>query len=65
MVFDDVTTFDVVRNAQEQYSIWPAGRKPPDGWTPDGVRGSREECLRHIETVWTDLRPRALREAMR
>ncbi len=57
-------TFTVVRNDEDQYSIWPAGRDLPPGWLSVGVTGSREECLAHIDTVWTDMRPRTLRERM-
>jgi MbtH protein len=57
-------TFAVVRNDEDQYSIWPAGRDLPLGWLSAGVTGSREECLAHIDTVWTDMRPRSLRERM-
>jgi MbtH protein len=35
-----------------------------DGWHEEGTTGTKEECLAHIETVWTDMRPRSLREAM-
>ncbi|GLX97767.1 MbtH family NRPS accessory protein [Herbidospora sp. NEAU-GS84] len=53
----------VVRNDEEQYSLWPAGREIPDGWHPDGFEGTREECLAHIEEVWTDMRPKSARPA--
>jgi MbtH protein len=36
-------------------------RDVPAGWRDEGVAGSREECLAHIETVWTDMRPLSLR----
>lgn len=54
----------VVANDEEQYSLWEAGRPVPAGWRPQGVRGSREECLAHIERVWTDMRPLSLRLSM-
>jgi MbtH protein len=54
----------VVRNAEEQYSIWPAGRDLPAGWDPDGTTGSKDECLAHITQVWTDMRPLSLRRRM-
>lgn len=54
----------VVRNDEEQYSIWPEGRDLPAGWHAEGKSGSREECLEHIEAVWTDMRPRSLRVRM-
>ncbi|MFI7099466.1 MbtH family protein [Streptomyces sp. NPDC050161] len=56
-------TFRVVVNGEEQYSIWPAGREVPDGWFEEGTSGSREECLEHVERVWTDMRPLSLRQA--
>jgi len=56
--------FAVVVNDEDQYSIWPAGREVPAGWRATGAAGSKEECLAHIEVVWTDMRPRSLRERM-
>ncbi|MFC0862035.1 MbtH family protein [Sphaerimonospora cavernae] len=55
----------VVVNGEEQYSIWPTDREPPDGWTDTGFVGTRQECLDHIETVWTDLRPLRARDRRR
>jgi MbtH protein len=54
-------TFSVVVNDEEQFSIWPASRAVPAGWRPDGPIGTKEECLAHIETVWSDMRPLSLR----
>lgn len=54
----------VVINDEDQYSIWPVERELPAGWRDEGTRGDEDECLRHIETVWTDMRPRSLREWM-
>jgi MbtH protein len=56
--------FQVVINHEEQYSIWPAGRTIPPGWRAQGPSGSREQCLAHIEEVWTDMRPLSLRKQM-
>ena len=56
--------FEVVINEEEQYSIWPRGRENAPGWRNVGFAGSREECLAHIDAVWTDMRPRSLRLAM-
>jgi MbtH protein len=53
----------VVVNDEEQHSIWPTHRQVPSGWRDVGVHGSKEECLDHIERVWTDIRPRSAREA--
>ncbi|MEU2245152.1 MULTISPECIES: MbtH family protein [Streptomyces] len=51
----------VVVNAEEQYSLWPAATPVPAGWTETGHRGTHAECLAHIESVWTDLRPLSVR----
>ena len=54
-------TYKVVINHEEQYSIWPADRPNPLGWRDEGSQGTKAECLDHIETVWTDMRPLSLR----
>lgn len=56
--------FAVVRNAEDQHSVWPQGRDLPAGWQAEGFTGTREECLAHIETVWPDIRPRSVRERL-
>jgi len=58
-------TYQVVVNAEDQYSIWPAGREIPAGWQATGPAGPRDDCLRYIDETWTDMRPRSVREAMR
>jgi MbtH protein len=51
----------VVINDEGQYSIWPCSGKPPLGWYETGFQGSSGECSAHIDTVWTDMRPKSLR----
>ncbi|GIH81081.1 MbtH family protein [Planobispora longispora] len=51
----------VVVNDEEQYSIWWSDRELPPGWSATGFEGPRQECLDHIATVWTDLRPLSVR----
>ncbi len=53
-----------VLNDEEQYSIWWADREIPAGWRLSGFEGTREECLAHIDEVWTDMRPLSLRRQM-
>lgn len=55
----------VVVNDEEQFSIWFEERELPVGWTAVGVSGTKEECLAHIEEVWTDLTPRSARGSVR
>jgi MbtH protein len=58
----DDRRYDVVVNHEEQYSIWLADSEPPAGWLRTGFAGNKDSCLAHIAEVWTDLRPRSLRE---
>ncbi|TWP54346.1 MbtH family NRPS accessory protein [Lentzea tibetensis] len=58
------TQYQVLLNDEEQYSLWPADREVPAGWRTDGFTGTKEECSAHVDEVWTDMRPRSLREAM-
>jgi MbtH protein len=52
----------VVINDEDQYSLWPLDQPPPAGWRPGGFTGSKQECLDHIDEVWTDMRPRSVRQ---
>ncbi len=61
---EDTTIYEVVKNHEEQYSIWPADRELPPGWDKAGKSGTKAECLAFIEEVWTDMRPLSLRKAM-
>lgn len=61
---EDTTTYKVVVNHEEQYSIWPADRENPPGWRDAGKSGPKAECLAYIKDVWTDMRPLSLRKKM-
>jgi MbtH protein len=63
-MFDDDRDYDVVLNHEDQYSIWPVGLAIPAGWKTVGTSGPKSDCLAYIKEVWTDMRPRSLREAM-
>ncbi|MFK0222124.1 MbtH family protein [Streptomyces vinaceus] len=64
MTETDESGYRVVRNDEEQYSIWRAGRELPAGWQAEGTQGTRQECLDRIAEVWTDMRPLSLRRRM-
>lgn len=56
-VFDDQNgRFLVLRNDVGQYSLWPLAVDIPAGWSAVSEAGSRQECLDHIDRVWTDMR---------
>lgn len=58
---DNNVNYIVVLNGEEQYSILRVGSEVPAGWNVEGFRGSRQECLDHIDVVWTDMRPLSVR----
>lgn len=60
----DERAYEVVVNDEMQYSLWPAGLQRPAGWRAEGTTGTREECLRHVGLVWTDMRPASLRREL-
>ncbi|MFL5542844.1 MAG: MbtH family protein [Longimicrobiaceae bacterium] len=61
---EDTREYAVVVNHEEQYSIWLADLELPAGWSEAGKRGTKAECLAHVEEVWTDMRPLSLRRRM-
>ena len=61
---EDSDRYQVVMNDEEQYSIWPDGRQLPAGWHDAGKVGNKQECLAHINEVWTDMRPLSLRKQL-
>ncbi|WP_432142961.1 MbtH family protein [Streptomyces sp. bgisy084] len=54
----------IVRNHEDQYSIWRAGREIPAGWEPVGEPDTRSACLDRVGELWTDMRPASLRALM-
>jgi MbtH protein len=61
---DDDARYQVLRNDEDQYSLWPADVEVPAGWEQVGKEGTKDECSAYVDEVWTDMRPRSLREQM-
>jgi uncharacterized protein YbdZ (MbtH family)/MFS family permease len=59
----DSTIYRVVVNHEEQYSIWPAHKSNPRGWTDGGRTGPKAECLAYIKEVWIDMTPLSVRKS--
>ncbi len=63
MTFDrDDLVFNVVANQEEQYSIWPDYKPLPLGGRKTGFSGLKKDCRAHIDQVWTEVRPKSVRE---
>lgn len=61
---EERTTYQVVVNKENQYSIWSDFKEIPDGWQAVGKTGNKEACLTYIKEIWTDMRPLSLRSQM-
>ena len=61
---EDLATYKVVVNHEEQYSIWPVDRGNPLGWEDRGPSGPKAECLAYINEVWTNMQPLSLSKHM-
>jgi MbtH protein len=59
---DQDAQYTVLRNGEDQHSLWPAFAAAPDGWTTVHGPGRREECLDYVREHWVDLRPRGVAE---
>ncbi|HWN09129.1 MAG TPA: MbtH family NRPS accessory protein [Pyrinomonadaceae bacterium] len=62
---ENTALYNVVTNSELQYSIWLVGRELPSGWKSAGKTGTKQECLKYINEVWTDMRPLSLRNKMK
>ena len=51
----------VLRNIEEQYSLWPAGNDVPAGWLVVHRAASRHEALEYVQLHWTNMMPASLR----
>ncbi len=61
---DAQNTYMVVRNAEEQYSIWLTDHAIPAGWSEVGKVGTKDDCVAFIHEIWTDMRPLSVRRAL-
>lgn len=64
-VFDRADgVFVVLRNDEEQHSLWPRQFAVPEGWLLVYGPAKRDACTAWIAENWTDLRPAGLRAAL-
>jgi MbtH protein len=59
---EDTRLYTVLVNEEEQYSLWLKAREIPRGWRAAGKEGSKAECVKFVDEVWTDMRPLSLRK---
>lgn len=56
--------YTVLVNDEGQHSLWPDFVDVAAGWAVVHGPAARQDCLEHIETNWTDMRPKSLVERM-
>jgi MbtH protein len=56
------TDYTVLRNDENQHSLWPAFADVPAGWTVVHGPDRREACMTYVRENWVDLRPRSVAE---
>jgi MbtH protein len=61
---EDHSQYICLINKEEQYSLWFSWKEIPLGWEKVGPTGNKEQCLNYIKSVWTDMRPKSLKEIM-
>ncbi|HEY3755554.1 MAG TPA: MbtH family protein [Opitutaceae bacterium] len=63
--FDDPdASYLVLKNDEDQHSLWPETIDVPAGWRNVFGPDKRQPCLNYIEENWVDMRPKSLRESM-
>ena len=60
---DTESEYLVLVNDEDQHSLWPVFAEVPTGWRTVFGPGGRTAALEYVESNWTDMRPRSLREA--
>jgi MbtH protein len=61
---DNNAPYVVLKNNEDQYSLWPVAINVPAGWNVVNPSNTREASLEYIENNWKDMRPRSLVDAM-
>jgi len=54
----------VLKNCEEQYSLWPDYKEVPIAWKKVFGPMPKEDCLKYVQENWTDMRPLSLRKQM-
>lgn len=54
----------VLKNCEEQYSLWLACKKVPVSWEIVFGPKPKKDCLEYVNETWIDMRPLSLRRKM-
>ena len=60
----DQRLYIVVKNDENQHSIWACDLPVPAGWIVLGNPATQETCLEYIRVNWTDMTPASTRRTL-
>jgi len=60
---DETLEYMVLRNDEDQHSLWPSFKEIPAGWSQVGPVGTQEECQVYVDENWPDITPLSARKA--
>lgn len=49
--------FNVLKNQQGEYSLWPESYAIPAGWNIQFGPETRAQCIQYVETHWHSINP--------
>jgi MbtH protein len=61
---DDQASYLVLKNEENQRSIWPGFVEVPGGWDVEFGPDARDKCVAFVAENWTDMRPASLARQM-
>jgi MbtH protein len=59
---EDLRSYIVLVNIEEQYSLWLAHQAVPAGWKVVSGPAPKAECLDYVKRNWTDMTPLSVRQ---
>lgn len=59
---DDRFDYMVLKNDEDQHSLWPSFKEIPPGWVQVGPIGTKDECVAYVDENWTDITPLSQRQ---
>lgn len=57
--------YTVLVGPDREYTLVPDGSPVPRGWKVTGDGGTKDQCIKYIKEVWTDMRADDLERLLR
>ena len=59
------SSYKVLVSPDKNYTLIRSDSPLPAGWKPLSKEGTKDQCIKYIEDVWTDMTPRDLEQLLR